>query len=56
MLCEFQDDYSQHKNDFVVVDIPFHITLKPDAELKKQRITKVPFRYRDQIQQIFDDF
>ena len=54
-LCQFQDVYSQYKYDFDVIDIPFQITLKPDAELKKQRITKVPTHYRDQIQQILDD-
>ena len=35
LLCEFQDVYLQHKYDFGVVDITFHITLKPDADLKK---------------------
>ena len=35
LLCEFRDVYSQHQYDLGIVDIPFHITLKPDAELKK---------------------
>ena len=54
-LCEIQDVHSQHENDFSVIDLPFHITLEPDAELRKQRITKVPFHYRDQRQQVLDD-
>ena len=55
-LCEFQDVYSQHKNVFGVVDMPLYNTHKPDAELTKQRIIKVPIHYRDQTQQFLDDF
>ena len=55
VLCEFQDVHSQHKYDFDFVDITFHITLKPDGERKKQRITKVSIHHRDWIQQILDD-
>ena len=28
-----------HKKNITLVDLPFHKTLEPDAELKKQRIT-----------------
>ena len=49
LLCEFQDVYSQHRYDFGLIDIPFHITLKPDAELKKQRITKIPIHYKEKL-------
>ena len=42
LLCEFQDVYSEHKNDFGVGDLLCHITPKPDAELKKQRNTRNP--------------
>ena len=55
MLCEIQDGYSQHKNVLGVVDMPFHITHRPAAELNRQRITKVPIHYRDQTQHFLDD-
>ena len=35
LLLEFQELYLQRKCDFFVIDIPFHVKLKPDAELKK---------------------
>ena len=50
-----QDVHSKHEYEFGVVDILFHIAIKPDAELEKQRITKVPIPYRDQKKQILDD-
>ena len=52
LFCEFEDDHSQHKYDFGVVVILFDITLKPDAESRKQRDTTVPIDYGDQKQQI----
>ena len=54
-LSGFPDLCSQHKSDFGVVDITIRITLEPDAEFKKQLITKVPIHYQDQLQQILDD-
>ena len=55
LLFEFQDMYSQHKYDFFVVAIPIRITLKQDAALKKQRITKIPIHCREKIQAILDE-
>ena len=55
LLCELQDVYSQHKYYFGVVDIPFHVTFTADADIRRQRITKVLIHYRDQFQQILDD-
>ena len=55
LLCEFQDMYSQHKYDFVVVAIPIRITLKQDAALKKQRITEIPIHCREKVQAIVDE-
>ena len=52
LLGELQDVYSHYKYDFGVVDIPIHSTLKPDAELKKQRITKTPKHYSEKVQKI----
>ena len=40
LLCEFQQVYWQHKYDSGVVDIPFHITFKRDAELKNNASQK----------------
>ena len=42
-LYDCQKDYSPHENDFGVLDKPFHITLKPAAELPRQRVAKLPF-------------
>ena len=49
-LCEFQDVYWQQNYDSGVVDIPFNITLKRDAELKNRRITKIPKLYNERVQ------
>ena len=54
-MCENQDGYSQQKYGFGSVDTRFHITLKRDAELKKQRMTKNSIHYPDQTQQVVDD-
>ena len=42
--------YSQHIDDFGLINIPLLLTLKRDAEIKKQRITKIPIHYREKIQ------
>ena len=55
LLRELQDVYSQHKYYFGVVDIPFQFTFTADADIRRQRITKVLIHYRDQFQQILDD-
>ena len=55
MLCEFQLVYSHYQYVFGVVDNLSHNIMKADAKLKKERITKFPIPYRDQIQQILDD-
>ena len=52
LLCDFQDVYSQHEYDFGAPDIPFHITLKPDAKVKKQHNTKNPTNYRGKIKKM----
>ena len=45
----------QHKYDFWANDILIHITPEEDAELKKQPITKIPIKYKEKIQKIFDE-
>ena len=47
LVWEVQDVPSPHKYAIVVPDILFHITLQPDAEMKKQSISKVPIHSRD---------
>ena len=47
--------YLQHNYDFPVADTLFQITLKPDAELKEQRNTKVPTNFREYLQTISDE-
>ena len=54
-LCEFQDVYSEHCYDFGLIGIPFHNTLKADAELKKQRSTRIPIHYKEKLQKILDN-
>ena len=45
LLCKIQDNYSEHKHGFGDVDRLFLITLKPDAQLIKQRMTKGRIHY-----------
>ena len=40
LLCEFQDVYSYYNYACGVADTPFHITLEPDADLKKIKYHK----------------
>ena len=53
-LCEFQEVCWQQEQEFQLIDILFHITHKPDADLKKQRITKNSKKYREK-KTIFDE-
>ena len=47
--------FSQNLNDFGIESLLFHIRLQPDTQLEKQRNTKVPILYRDQMELILDD-
>ena len=42
LLCEFQHVQPQYKYDLGVLDILFHNIHKPNTDLKKQGITKLP--------------
>ena len=42
MLVDARDVYSQHKFDVSKTRQKFHITFKPNVELKRQRPSKVP--------------
>ena len=43
MLVDARDVYSQHKFDVGKTRQKFHVTLKPNVELKRQRPSKVPY-------------
>ena len=50
ILIDSRDVYSQHKLD---VDKPrqkFHVTLKPNVELKRQRRSKVPLHLKEKLE------
>ena len=42
LILEYKDVYAKSKYDVGTVKTPFHIQLKTDAELRKQRPSKVP--------------
>jgi len=44
-LCENKCVYSQHKYDLGCIKDKFHIKLQKDAELKKQRPSRIPINY-----------
>ena len=52
MLIDSKDVYSLHK--FVVEKTrqKFHVTLKPNVELKRQRASKVPLHLKDQLEKL----
>ena len=49
MLIDAADEYSQHKFEVVKVRQNFHVTLKANSELKKQRPSKVPLHLKDKL-------
>ena len=55
LVCQFQDAYFCHKGYFGFVEISNHITLKPDAELKKQFTTKVLYVNAERKQKQSDE-
>ena len=51
-LIEAKDVYSQHKFDVGKTHQKFHVTLKADAELKRQRPSKVPLHLREKLEKL----
>ena len=51
-LLEARDVYSQHKYDVGKTRQKFHVTLKPNAELKRQRPSKVPLHLREKLEKL----
>ena len=52
MLVDSRDVYSQHKFDVGKTRQKFHVTLKPNAELKRQRPSKVPLHLKEKLEKL----
>ena len=52
MLIDSRDVYSQHKFDVRKTRQNFHVTLKPNVELKKQRPSKVPPHLKEKLEKL----
>ena len=50
MLVDSRDDYSQHKLDVDKTRQKFHVTLKPNVEMKRQRPSKVPLHLKEKLE------
>ena len=52
MLIYSRDVYSQHKFDAGKTRQKFHVTLKPNVELKRQRPSKVPLHLKEKLEEL----
>ena len=52
MIIDYRDVYSQHKLDIGQTKQKFHVTLKPNSELHKQRCIKVPLHLKDKLEKL----
>ena len=52
MLVDARDVYSQHKFDVGKTRQKFHVTLKSNVELKRQRPSKVPLHLMEKLQKL----
>ena len=52
MLLDYRDVYSRHKFDVGKTRQKFHVTLKPKAELKRQRPSKVPLYLKENLEKL----
>ena len=52
MLIDSRDVYSQHKFDVGKTRQKFHVTLKPNVELKRQRPSKVPLHLKEKLEKL----
>ena len=52
MIIDSRDVYSQHKFDIGQTKQKFHVTLKPNSELRKQRPSKCPLRLKDKLEKL----
>ena len=53
MLLVSRDVYSRHKFHVGKTRQKFHVTLKPKAELKRQRPSKVPLHLKEKLEKLF---
>ena len=51
-LVDARDVYSQHKIDVGKTPQKFHVTLKPNVELKRQRPSKVPLHLKEKLEKL----
>ena len=52
LLVDSRDVYSQNKFDVGKTRQKFHVTLKPNAELKRQRPSKVPLHLKEKLEKL----
>ena len=52
MIIDSRDVYSQHKFDIGQTKQKFHVTPKPNSELRKQRPSKVPLHLKDKLEKL----
>ena len=52
IIVDAQDVYSQHKFDVGETRQKFHVTLKPNVELKRQRPGKVPLHLKEKLKKL----
>ena len=52
MLIDSKDVYSHHKSDVGKTRQKFHVTLKPNVELKRQRPSKVPLHLKEKLEKL----
>ena len=52
MLVDARDVYSQHKFDVGKTRQKFHVTLKPNVELKRQRHSNVPLHLKEKLEKL----
>ena len=52
MLIDSRDAYSQHKFDVGKTRQKFHVTLKPNVELKKPRHSEVPLHLKEKLEKL----
>ena len=52
MLIDSRDVYSHHKFDVVETHQKFHVTLKPNGELKRQRPSKLTLHLKERLEKL----
>ena len=52
MIIDSRDVYSQHKFDIGQTKQKFHVTLKPNSELRKQRPSDVPLHLKGKLEKL----